>query len=115
MSLNCLLCDNGGSPAINREPGKHQCCRCYGLQRSFSANSSPPLHNKLRGRNSSLESSRRKGRHKFANSVRTLSKKFVKHTVVPSAMGEPRLMRSGGMRRDWSFEDLRNRRNARKH
>ncbi|KAI0510271.1 hypothetical protein KFK09_010872 [Dendrobium nobile] len=119
MSLNCLRCDNGGSPAVNRpEPGKHQCFHCCGvLQRSFSANSSPPLHNKLLRRNSSLESSgrRNKGRHKVANSVRTLSNKFVKHTVVPSAIGEPRLVRSGGMRRDWSFEDLRSRRNARKH
>ncbi|PKU80406.1 hypothetical protein MA16_Dca019898 [Dendrobium catenatum] len=107
MILNCLLCENGSSPDING-----QCCHCYGLVRS--ANFSPPPFPNFR-RNSSIESNRYKGHHKLANSTRAVSNKFSKQTLKPLATGEPRLVRSGGMRRDWSLEDLRNvQRNARK-
>ncbi|KAK8961009.1 hypothetical protein KSP40_PGU019912 [Platanthera guangdongensis] len=116
MNFNCLLCERGGgSPDIDgelRQP--HRTCYCCGVDRSLSGKLSPPPYANLR-RTSSVESCRRNGHGNAAAS--SLPNKFVKQPLSSAAAvasGEPRLVRSGGMRRDWSFEDLGNLRNARK-
>ncbi|KAG0452785.1 hypothetical protein HPP92_025449 [Vanilla planifolia] len=116
MNLNCLLCEGGceggrgrGRPEAGRDlGGKHrQICRCCGFDLSWSGNLSPPPYTNLR-RSTSVVPGRHGGPCKLANTASNLSNASVEPPLAPpSAAGEPRLMRSGGMRRDWSFEDLR--------
>jgi len=69
------------------------------MERSWSGNLSPPSHGQM-GRKSTAVAARKvikKEPHRLNSAG----------SVTFKGCEEPRLVRSSGMRRDWSFEDLR--------
>ncbi|KAK9667837.1 hypothetical protein RND81_13G014400 [Saponaria officinalis] len=118
MSINCLNCHilrridsncdsnkrcidnvdtNKSSFLANKTIGKKNMA-----ERSWSGNLMPPLYNnKYTDRSSLLK------KVNFANQCRHDSAGVVPFCeTIDDLMTEPRLVRSGGLRRDWSFEDL---------
>ncbi|KAJ7015642.1 hypothetical protein NC653_004826 [Populus alba x Populus x berolinensis] len=90
MSLNCLSCQD-----LQRSDSERECLQgkphqnklgCIMMERSWSGNLSPPSHGQM-GKKSTAVAAR--GR------------------LRSNGCEEPRLVRSSGMRRDWSFENLR--------
>ncbi|MCL7049855.1 hypothetical protein MKW94_002726 [Papaver nudicaule] len=75
---------------------------CIGVDRSWSGNLTPPPYEQI-GNGSSVPTSKgRRGHHRRIHSTGILA-----FEGRNGESGEPRLMRSCGMRRDWSFENLR--------
>nr|DAD24050.1 TPA_asm: hypothetical protein HUJ06_025513 [Nelumbo nucifera] len=74
---------------------------CIGVERSWSGSLTPPPYNKIMRSESPTEmkNNRKKG-HRRIHSTGAVA------FGMETGTGEPRLLRSGGMRRDWSFEDL---------
>ncbi|PIA39957.1 hypothetical protein AQUCO_02600420v1 [Aquilegia coerulea] len=110
MSLSCLICNTNQKKEFDLEAGyernlslRFKTC-CVGLERNWSGNLSPPRYKKIR--NDSAIPINKSGSMKGHRRVQSMA--------VTSYEGacSPRLVRSGGMRRDWSFEDLRKFRNA---
>ncbi|KAJ6933134.1 hypothetical protein NC651_008527 [Populus alba x Populus x berolinensis] len=104
MSLNCLTCQDLQRSDSEREnlQGKthknNKLC-CIKVERSWSGKLSPPSYGQL-GRNSTVFSARRV----IKKEPRRLN---IAGGVTFKGCDEPKLARSSGMRRDWSFEDLR--------
>ena len=102
MSLNCLSCQDSQRSASEREclqgkPHKKK-LGCITVERSWSGNLSPPSRGQM-------------GRKSTAVATRKMIKKEPHRLnsaggVTFKGCEEPRLVRSSGMRRDWSFEDL---------
>ncbi|KAL9368969.1 hypothetical protein Peur_040168 [Populus x canadensis] len=103
MSLGCLSCQD-----LQRSDSERECLQgkphqnklgCIMMERSWSGNLSPPSHGQM-------------GRKSTAVAARKVIKKEPHRLnsaggVTFKGCEEPRLVRSSGMRRDWSFEDLR--------
>ncbi|EOY23996.1 hypothetical protein QUC31_008538 [Theobroma cacao] len=104
MSLNCLTCqvlqrtDSNKDRDYGKEKDSRKFC-CIRVDRSWSGNLSPAAYEQIR--NEPMPVPTRKG-HRRLNTIDTTF-----GAVAFEADGEPRLVRSCGMRRDWSFEDLR--------
>ncbi|XP_059639157.1 uncharacterized protein LOC132281475 [Cornus florida] len=108
MALNCLTCQ--GMKRVDSDKDFRESCghdKPYFrlswsmVERSFSGNLGPPGPcNKMKNDQPPLVAAKRvkKGRHRIHNSE-----------PVNFPGSSPRLVRSCGMRRDWSFEDLRQR------
>ncbi|KAF9623614.1 hypothetical protein IFM89_003541 [Coptis chinensis] len=113
MSLSCLICQTSRKKEFDLEVRRDQHARsvaklksscCIGLERNWSGGlSTPPRYKKIRNETSMLI-------NKNVN-----VKKTHRRMVSLERDCAPRLVRSGGMRRDWSFEDLRHRRNGKKN
>ncbi|ONK58958.1 uncharacterized protein A4U43_C08F1480 [Asparagus officinalis] len=103
MSIPCLTCQ--ASPDMSPIN-----LYCNGLNRSCSmgAQSRPPQHNlERRGSTKAKRNVKKKGHRKvfsIDSHPMTLNDKETKAELAMK--DEPKLVRSGGMRRDWSFEDL---------
>ncbi|OVA02946.1 hypothetical protein BVC80_9095g153 [Macleaya cordata] len=100
MSISCLNCQT--SKRSDREPdcGLRLCC--IGVDRSWSGNLTPPPYEQIgNGSSVGVTSKGRKG-HRRIHSTGVLA-----FEGRSGDSGEPRLLRSCGMRRDWSFENLR--------
>ncbi|KAJ9152449.1 hypothetical protein P3X46_026014 [Hevea brasiliensis] len=99
MSLNCLTCQdlqrNNSGTEYDQESIYRNLC-CIKVERSWSGNLSPPPYEKI-GKSSMTITRKIKKNHRRLNSTGAIAFK---------ESGEPKLMRSSGMRRDWSFEDL---------
>lgn len=109
MTLNCLTCQslqrtNSDKEYGNGGPIKKLCC--IKVERSWSGNLTPPPYEQIRnGAHGSMVVTAKKKvkkNHRRLNSTGAVA--FTTNT-------EPKLVRSVGMRRDWSFEDLRQRNN----
>ncbi|KAJ7953458.1 putative Plant/MZA15-19 protein [Quillaja saponaria] len=104
MSLNCLTCQSIQRTDSERrgDYGKEYSLRklfCVQMERSWSGNMSPPSYEQIRsGAVEVVKKKIRRGGHRRIHSTGTVA--FERDT-------EPRLVRSCGMRRDWSFENLR--------
>ncbi|XP_034675150.1 uncharacterized protein LOC117906277 [Vitis riparia] len=100
MTLNCLNCgpalQRTDSDTQKRYEDRSRLRLCRGVERSWSGNLAPPP---------SPYGSMRHGSAKKAGKG---------HRRLNSVGEEPKLIRSGGMRRDWSFEDLRQRRDEKR-
>ncbi|WOK92734.1 hypothetical protein Cni_G01425 [Canna indica] len=100
MSLNCLSC--GGytmSPSVDDTAPI--------MPRCWSGELTPPPYAHLRSRSIAGNPDDKKKIHRKVSS--TGSPLLGGMEVREAATDQPRLVRSRGMRRDWSFEDLRNR------
>ncbi|XP_030457400.1 uncharacterized protein LOC115678201 [Syzygium oleosum] len=118
MSLNCLICQGGqrtDSDLDYRCAGEDKCCdRLCGMtvERNWSGPLTPPPYEHIgSGHLIGGPSKGAKGRHRRLHSSGPMA--FGGSRVVGPA-GEPRLVRSWGMRRDWSFEDLAQRRDGKR-
>ncbi|MBA0857723.1 hypothetical protein Goshw_016191 [Gossypium schwendimanii] len=118
MSLNCWTCpvlqrtnsiddiDFGKETGISKS-------RCVGLNRSWSGNMSPQGYEQM-GKEPSSNSSTsgipskkiKKGPIRF----NTIATTYGTMGFEANVGAQPRLVRSSGMRRDWSLEDLRGQR-----
>ncbi|XVF51982.1 hypothetical protein PTKIN_Ptkin04bG0228300 [Pterospermum kingtungense] len=113
MSLNCLTCQvlqrtNSNSSNESGHCGKEKGCRRFCCIRSWSGNLSPATYEQIRSdkpMSMAVSKKIKKGHHRRLNTIDTTYR-----TVAFVADGEPRLVRSSGMRRDWSFENLREKR-----
>ncbi|KAL5791436.1 hypothetical protein ACOSP7_000030 [Xanthoceras sorbifolium] len=100
MSLNCLTCQTLQRTDSEKEYG-HEIYRtlcCIKVERSWSGNLTPPpppAYEQMR--NGSMVAT--KNRKKSCRRLHSTG-------AVYDGTDEPRLVRSAGMRRDWSFEDL---------
>ncbi|XP_059655096.1 uncharacterized protein LOC132302263 [Cornus florida] len=112
MSLNCLTCqslqrvDSERDCSKNYQQDKSNLSLCWSkVERSWSGNlGTPRPYNKMRNESSGFVGTTKrvkKGHHRVHTSA---SLQFESST--------PRLVRSCGMRRDWSFEDLMQRRDG---
>ncbi|KAH7668696.1 hypothetical protein IHE45_11G028100 [Dioscorea alata] len=105
MSLSCITCRPLSRSSSEREPeldlnlGFGQCCGSGGGAWSPRSITPPYAHLSKSGPIGPAPDSVIKAHHR----------------KVSSTAGEPVLVRSGGMRRDWSFEDLRNRQTSPVH
>ncbi|KAE8722542.1 Detected protein of unknown function [Hibiscus syriacus] len=112
MSLNCWTCpilqrtNSSSDVDFSKEKDITQFC-CVRISRSLSGNMSPQPYEQL-GKDPGIPTKKMKKAPRRFNTFDTISY---------SAMGfegngndEPRLVRSSGMRRDWSMEDLRGKR-----
>ncbi|KAF8032569.1 hypothetical protein BT93_D1470 [Corymbia citriodora subsp. variegata] len=112
MSLKCLICrgrQRTDSDLDHRCATEEKCCdRLFGMiaERNWSGPLNPSAHEHVRRSGGPLIGRPSKGRRHGL------------HKSGPMAFGgsrgvgppeEPRLVRSWGMRRDWSFEDLQRR------
>ena len=105
MSLSCLLCDPSQKNKFEIEEEDQNVrniptlkSSCMRLDRNWSGHLSPPPYKKMRNEQSMGVNKTAKKGHRRGHSMGVVQ------------LGEdfsPRLSRSGGMRRDWSFEDLR--------
>ncbi|XP_038971208.1 uncharacterized protein LOC120104357 [Phoenix dactylifera] len=108
-NLSCLSCNSPPShaSAFDDEPYEspwwvRRCCGIEGS--SWSGSLSPPPYAQLRSESVRAASREKKSGHrKMLSTGSPLTGDFDLH----SPLGEPRLVRSGGLRRDWSFEDVR--------
>ncbi|KAM7258947.1 hypothetical protein ACFE04_014688 [Oxalis oulophora] len=99
MSLNCLTCNQAlqrTNSALSSDGGfvnipKDKRVHTLKVERNWSGPISPSPH-------SEMMRADKKGHHRRLNST---------GAVFDNSSGEPKLRRSGAMRRDWSFEDLR--------
>ncbi|KAF3449444.1 hypothetical protein FNV43_RR10172 [Rhamnella rubrinervis] len=108
MSLNCLTCSQvqrtNSDQACDRKHGKDRNCKkicCVQVDRSWSGNLAPPPYEHIFVKNASMLVAKKKvvkAGHRRLYST---------GAVTFEGTAEPRLVRSSGMRRDWSFEDLR--------
>ncbi|XP_012076249.1 uncharacterized protein LOC105637409 [Jatropha curcas] len=107
MSLNCLACQNmqrnNSGTEYDRETTSEKLC-CLPVERSWSGNLGSPTYEKI-GKSSMPIAKKIKKEHRRLNSTGILGFKGI---------DEPKLVRSSGMRRDWSFEDLKERDEERK-
>ncbi|KAG6490449.1 uncharacterized protein LOC122004604 [Zingiber officinale] len=114
MSLNCLSCGGYESPSPKRKASSEQdglswMSRCCGVDRSWSGNLTPPpppAYGTLRSGSAKYSShgggeAREMGQHR-----RIWSTGSALMEEEMSEAEEPRLVRSRGMRREWSFEDV---------
>ncbi|XP_057475966.1 uncharacterized protein LOC130763967 [Actinidia eriantha] len=92
MSLNCLL----GRVDSEKEHGAHFKLHWKKGVRSWSGNLGPPRPYEKMKSGSTVAGKNAKVRHHRVHSSGRIGYE-----------GEPMLVRSSGMRRDWSFEDLR--------
>ncbi|KAL1194783.1 hypothetical protein V5N11_034135 [Cardamine amara subsp. amara] len=100
MSLNCLACHILQRTDSDREIGSRK-------ESNFNENFASSGFEKMVRNRSSLPIVRRpvkKGGHRRLYSA---------EMVVYGDLDEPRLVRSSGIRRDWSFEDLKKQREMR--
>ncbi|KAI6707519.1 hypothetical protein NL676_010481 [Syzygium grande] len=110
MSLNCLTCqaqrredldlDYG---CIDEEEGPHNLC-CVIVDRNWSGPLATPSYEHI-SRSGPLGLHMKKVKKGHRRLWGTAASSFRKKPMAGS--GEARLVRSSGMRRDWSFEDLR--------
>ncbi|KAH7514417.1 uncharacterized protein LOC107430587 [Ziziphus jujuba] len=109
MSLNCLTCSQvqrSNSESDRKQHGKDRNCTKISnahVDRSWSGNlASPPSYEQFCMKNASMLVAHKKVTqgHRRLHST---------GAVAFEGGAEPRLVRSSGMRRDWSFEDLRQR------
>ena len=108
MSLNCLTCQQMQRSDSERQCSHEKPCRklcCVKIDRSWSGNISPPPYEQINISKSGPVAigviKKKKKEHRRLNSAGSIAFK--------GNHGEPRLVRSSGMRRDWSFENLRQR------
>ncbi|KAK3434756.1 uncharacterized protein LOC104443198 [Eucalyptus grandis] len=105
MSLKCLICRGGhrtNSDLDYRCAEEFRCCDKLirmTVERTWSSPLTPPPYDQVRG----APPKSAKGRHHRLHSSGPLA--FGGSRGAGPA-GEPRLVRSWGMRRDWSFENL---------
>ncbi|XP_058106563.1 uncharacterized protein LOC131249830 [Magnolia sinica] len=98
MSLACLTCqtllrtESLDMETEQLDPNLNR-LRSNGPDRNWSGCLLPPPYE-----------NKRKALHKRGGSVASAN---IEEQAVADASGEPRLQRSRGMRRDWSFEDLK--------
>ncbi|KAK6947424.1 hypothetical protein RJ641_000897 [Dillenia turbinata] len=102
MSLNCLTCQ--GLPRTDsdrhyREETSSTLC-CIKVERSWSGNLSPQPYEQIRKASFYAEEMKEEKAPRHRRLLTT-------GDIAFEETGEPRLIRSSGMRRDWSFEDLR--------
>ncbi|KAK2995914.1 hypothetical protein RJ640_029796 [Escallonia rubra] len=109
MNLNCLTCqsmqrtDSDGDLRESKYKDKAKFGLCLGrVERSWSGNllAAPRPYEKMRSSSSLLVA---------AKKVKKAPHRIHSSGPVELEYGQPRLVRSSGMRRDWSFEDLRQR------
>lgn len=118
MSLSCLTCGGYGKPTSDVEleqddsygggGGGAGCgpwtARCCWENRNWSGELTPPPYENLRSRSIPAKpADKKKGRRRMSEDGGG------SHLLAGEAAAGPQLKRSGGMRRDWSFEDLPNR------
>ncbi|XP_038725797.1 uncharacterized protein LOC120016898 [Tripterygium wilfordii] len=106
MSLNCLTCQSSQRTNSEQEycnRGK-QCKKifCIKVDRSWSGNLNPQPYKQIRSGSKVVAAQKMRNCHRRLNSTGAV--------IFEGSGAEPRLVRSCGMRRDWSFEDLRQRR-----
>ncbi|XVE57443.1 hypothetical protein DITRI_Ditri04bG0091100 [Diplodiscus trichospermus] len=109
MSLNCLTCQvlrrtdsNNGRNHCGKQKDISKFC-CISIHRSWSMNmSSAAAYDRQFGGESTMTVVPSKKGHRRLNTIDTTY-----GAVAFEDDGEPRLVRSCGMRRDWSFENLR--------
>ncbi|EEF42419.1 uncharacterized protein LOC8284597 [Ricinus communis] len=103
MSLNCLTCRdlqrNNSGTEYDQEGHDRRIC-CIKVERSWSGNLTPPPYEQVGKGNSAVAARKIKKDHRRLKSMGAIAFK---------GTDEPKLIRSSGMRRDWSFEDLRQR------
>ncbi|GAV58036.1 hypothetical protein CFOL_v3_01572 [Cephalotus follicularis] len=112
MSLDCLSCQvlqrTNSDNELEHVPRKPYRETCFAMVErgswSGNLNPPPPPYEKMRSGKSMLIEKVKKGHRRLHSTG----------TVAFEGSGEPRLVRSCGMRRDWSFEDLRDRDKKRK-
>lgn len=118
MSLNCLSCGGHSEPRRDTklEHGRDDvpwAARCFGVGRSWSGElTPPPLYAHLRSSSIPVDppDDKQKGHRKIASTGSALFGGSTDRREAGAATEEePWLVRSGGMRRDWSFEDPRER------
>ncbi|CAN6712282.1 unnamed protein product [Malus baccata var. baccata] len=115
MSLNCLSCQvrqrtssSGDRDHASKEKAYRKlCCVNINIDRSWSGNLTSPPYEQIE--NSSIFVLETKG--KKGPGHRRL---MTTGGVAYEGSTEPRLVRSSGMRRDWSFENLSLLRNEKK-
>lgn len=102
MSLNCLKSLKRTNSGIEMQgdtlcPEKGNINRFLArVERNWTGNLSPrPNYGKMRTGSNLMAGKKEKEAH------------FRTHHSGPADLASPRLVRSSGMRRDWSFEDLR--------
>ncbi|OAY29913.1 hypothetical protein MANES_15G181600v8 [Manihot esculenta] len=100
MSLNCLTChdlqrNNSGREYDQEKLANRNLC-CTQVERSWSGNLSPSPYEQI-GKSSMAISRTIRQNHRRMNST---------GRVAFQGSCEPKLLRSSGMRRDWSFENL---------
>ncbi|XP_057975931.1 uncharacterized protein LOC131163351 [Malania oleifera] len=108
MSLNCLTCptmqrtDSDGNTRY--EPYKPPMILCCPkISRNWSGNLAPPPYEEMRS-GPFAKKAKKSHRH-----LRSTNDAMLEGAFMEEENTEPRLVRSCGMRRDWSFEDLRQR------
>lgn len=107
MSLNCLTCSQvqrTNSESDRRYEKDRNCKKACSSQvdRSWSGNLASPSYEQFYMKNASMLVAQKKVNkgHRRLHST---------GAVAFEGGAEPRLVRSSGMRRDWSFENLRHR------
>ncbi|KAK8691001.1 hypothetical protein V6N13_074522 [Hibiscus sabdariffa] len=105
MSLNCLNCQILKRTASNN--GRDPCAK-ENNRRKIASNDrskseiSPAAYEQFRSEESMMSAiSSKKGHHRRLKTIDTTYR-----TVAFEADGNPKLVRSPGMRRDWSFEKM---------
>ncbi|KAJ4728682.1 putative Plant/MZA15-19 protein [Melia azedarach] len=111
MNLNCLACQNLQRTNSDKDYGHegHHHLRklcCLKVERSWSGNLAPPPYEQISKGSRVVAAKKVKKSHRRINSTGAVA--------FESNNSEPKLVRSVGMRRDWSFEDLRQRNENRK-
>ncbi|KAE8670256.1 Detected protein of unknown function [Hibiscus syriacus] len=103
MSLNCWTC-----PILQRTNSSSDIdfC-CVRVSRSLSGNMSPQPYEQL-GKEPGIPTKKMKAAPRRFNTFDT--KSYGAMGFEGNGNDEPRLVRSSGMRRDWSMEDLRGKR-----
>ncbi|CAL9028949.1 unnamed protein product [Prunus brigantina] len=117
MTLNCLTCqvlnrtNSSGSDKDNvckDKAYRKLCCVNINMERSWSGNLTPPSYEQIQ-ESSMFMPDKKKGKMSLGHR-RLMSTGGVAY----EGSTEPRLVRSSGMRRDWSFENLALLRNEKK-
>ncbi|CAN8245827.1 unnamed protein product [Cochlearia groenlandica] len=111
MSLNCLSCQALPRTESTKEfdqsgPGPPPTVETNHVGgRNRSCNLSPRMYEKIGRSGSSLAQKMKKV--KKIHHIRLSGPVGSSHSNGPSRIEQPRLVRSSGMRRNWSFENLR--------
>ncbi|GAB2273009.1 hypothetical protein Dimus_007821 [Dionaea muscipula] len=93
--VNHQVLDRVDSDATMRFISKSFCCRVL-VERSWSGNLTPPTHYEKDGSSGMVKKTARNHRRILTTGA----------VDFEEEMTEPKLVRSGGIRRDWSFECL---------
>ncbi|KAF8412541.1 hypothetical protein HHK36_000529 [Tetracentron sinense] len=108
MALSCLIChtlkrtDSETDMGYEHDKPRLRVC-CVKVERSWSAgNLTPPRYEQIRNESRVVTKKARNGHRR----LHTTGAVACEGLAVAE---EPRLLRSCGMRRDWSFEDLEQR------